>query len=266
MLRDADLREAYERLLAVDGLAREAAFSAEAVEGGETLEGGSLRDERRQERIGAILAQTSPDAAPPRRRARPWMRPGFFRRRAPSVIAAAALFILGLSLALWEPWEAITYRGPTRIGADRIARMKEIRQGLGNVLVRVQGGDNGTESWQSVAAGGGRNVILRVTVIRDDEAEPYVCDALVPEGHLVELVMAGREGWQPESVKVRVDADYELRIPVTIHARLGPEAEVTQTVKATPAEPERIAELRAGGVRWQIFVEARPEQAAAPPI
>jgi len=266
MLRDADLREAYERLLAVDAAAREATFSDEVVEGAEALEGNGLRAERRQERIGAILAKTSSDAAPPGRRGRPWLRPGFFRRRAPSVIAAAALFILGLLLALWEPWQAMMYRGPTRIGQERIARLREIRQGLGNVVVRLQGTGDGVESWQSVEADGQGNVILRVTVIRDDNPEAYVCDALVPQGHLVELVMAGREGWQPDSVKVCVAGDYDYRIPVAIQARLTSGAEIAQTVKVAPEGPERIAELRAGGVRWQIFVEARPEQPAAPPI
>lgn len=256
MLREPELQEAYEQLCEVDLLAREAAFDEAEVDSDEaTVEGGTPTGSYRRRQIEAVLRRTE-NATPPRR---PWLRlpRGFFRRWAPTVGAAAALFVVGVLLSQLHEGAAEPARAP-QIDPERIARMKELHQGLGDVVVMLQGA---TPAVQHVDSGGAERAVVRISVIRSkDPHNPWVGDILIPVGFSHELVLRGGEGWTPESVKIRVDRVGEALVSVTLDAELAPAARIEQTVDVPRDESTFVSEIRGGDVRYRIFIEVRPER------
>jgi hypothetical protein len=164
-----------------------------------------------------------------------------------------------VAIALWVA-VCLPDRGPAPIDQQRIAQLIRDKHDLGGsvAVIRSATGSDTGRYWEPVEAKGARDVVVCITVIRSGEGEPktWAMDALVPQGRVMELAKDTGPGWRPESVRIIVGAGEGKELPVTIQARLTADAEVSQTVRLSGSQPERVAELRAGPVRFEIYVQA----------
>jgi len=276
LLQDDELRLQYQRLLAVDRIVREACQGDESKAQASQAEADMTNDDmmspdRREEQIQAILSEI-------RRRSR--TQRGASRGQAVRRILARPVLAWGIAAALAIVCGLLAYLacGVGTVPADHVHRMdaalvahySDVRRQLGEDSMAVIWTTDGVSEVGDLGAAhspGKAEAIVRVTVVRtgDGVAEQWRGDALIRQGHVIELATQADRSW-PASIRVGVRPGEAGCTVISLQARLAenPPAEITnQGLTVSPLEPVSVGSVMSGPWRYEVFVEASPARAAS---
>jgi hypothetical protein len=272
IVRDDDLRSKYNDLQTIDELIKEAYLKDESL--AETAGEPATSPQGQEAQIEAILRGTVGGTRVRRKRPHPAAR-GWNAARVfgPWAVAAALAIMCGLLLYSHLLGPDGPGYGASRMDRGLIAHYVKMRKQLGDASMAVIWASDEVreEGVLGTAAGpDGREVILRLTVVRSDgdRSERWSVDALMRRGHMVELVTQTNRQW-PASVKVSAGSGGNDRVPISIQARLtnDPPTEINnQRVLINQSEPTLVGSVTSGGYRYELFVEATVATGTGPAV
>jgi len=265
---DESLRRGFGRLQLVDDLVREARLRKESpARGWDAPEASGMTElpTRRQGQIRSIVGLVRAEAAAEGARGRSTrtIKPRILAVL-PWAVAATLAVVCGVLLDGDPSHKDDLREHVSSIDRALVSHYVEMRKQLGKSSLAVIWSGNETVETGQVSYEGvvGREVIVRVTIIRRSgaESEVWSADVLMQPGHVVELVTQPGRTW-PVSVRVSAEVGGGDRVRVGMDAVLTPESRIgvsNHRISVAPVDPESVAIVTAGAYQYEVFVEAVP--------